>query len=214
MPAVSRFHQFLVAVTLGTVVLAAGGSALAAATTGKPLLSHFSPLSVKPLATLTIDGTNFTGVKTVKVDGVVAKFKVASKTKITAIVPSKAKSGKVIVTTAAGSVTSKATLKVLPAAPATATVIGNAAAGKALFIAHCSACHTLAAAGAEGTLGPILNGASLTEAVLIKAITDGGASVMSPAAAGEYSTTMTAYGGALSTVQIDDIAAFVYNATH
>ena len=91
---------------------------------------------------------------------------------------------------------------------------GTPVAGKALFVTDCSACHTLAAAGSQGTIGPNLNGTSLSEAVLIKAITDGGASVMSPAAAGEYSTTMTAYGGALSTVQIDDIAAFVYNATH
>ena len=52
---------------------------------------------------VTIRGTNFTGATAVKIGGVAASsFTVASPTKITATVAAKAKSGKVSVTTAAG----------------------------------------------------------------------------------------------------------------
>jgi mono/diheme cytochrome c family protein len=196
------------------VVTTAAGSATSTATlvvTPAPTISGFSPSSLKPLATLTINGKNFTSVKSVKINGKVASFKIASATKISATVPAAATSGKVIVTTAAGSATSGATLTIGVAGP---TLVGDATAGKALFVTSCSACHTLKAAGSEGTLGPNLNGTSLTEALLIEAITKGGASVMSPSAVGEYSTTMVAYGGVLSSADIDDLAAFVYNSTH
>ena len=47
------------------------------------------------------------------------------------------------------------------------------------------ACHTLKAAGAVGNIGPNLDktAKALTEATIIKAITNGGASVMTKAAA-------------------------------
>jgi mono/diheme cytochrome c family protein len=133
--------------------------------------------------------------------------------KVTVTVPSTAIGGKVVVTTAAGSATSSGTLTVITAASAP-TPVENVAAGKALFIADCSQCHTLAAARAHGNLGPNLNDISLTEAVLINAISNGGTTVMSASAAADYATTMTAFRGTLSTAQIADIAAFVYAATH
>jgi mono/diheme cytochrome c family protein len=43
-------------------------------------------------------------------------------------------------------------------APATAATAGNAAKGKAVFLASgCGSCHTLKAAGASGTIGPNLD---------------------------------------------------------
>jgi mono/diheme cytochrome c family protein len=79
---------------------------------------------------------------------------------------------------------------VLAATPAT----GNPKKGKAVFTStNCGACHTLKAAAALGNIGPNLDKAAahLTEATLVKAVTNGGATVM-----------------------IRDVAAFVYVSTH
>jgi len=207
-----RACKLVVAVVLAVTVTTTAGSAIAAATAAKPSISGFAPLSVKPLAPLTITGKNFTSVKAVTIGGKAVTFKVVSAMKVTATVPSSATSGKVVVTTAAGSATSSGTLTVVAPASA-ATLVGNAAAGRSLFIANCAECHALAAAGAHGTLGPNLNGTSLAEPVLISAIVNGGSTVMSASAAADYATTMVAFGHVLSTAQIDDIAAFVYGAT-
>jgi uncharacterized cupredoxin-like copper-binding protein len=118
-----------IAVAVVIAVMAFAGSALAAGIAAKPSIISFSPLSAKPLAMVTISGKNFTGTKTVRIDGLVAKFKLVSPTKLTATVPSKAKSGKIVVTTAAGSVTSRTTLKVVVAAKPVATT-DNVVAGK------------------------------------------------------------------------------------
>ena len=93
-------------------------------------------------------------------------------------------------------------------------LVGNPKAGKAVFISTCSACHTLKAAGALGQIGPNLDKVPLTQALLIKAITNGGASVMSKAAAAKYATHMTPYKGVLSPAQINNVSAFVYVSTH
>lgn len=82
---------------------------------------------------------------------------------------------------------------VVPAAFARPTmspmVMGNATTGKALFAANCATCHTLAAAKSKGTIGPNLNTLSLTEATIIKQITNGGKSLMGKAAA-KYAVSM------------------------
>ena len=101
-------------------------------------------------------------------------------------------------------------------AGATPKLIGNAKAGKASFSSTCSACHALKAAGAVGSIGPNLDKVApkLTEAVIIKAITNGGATVMTKAAAAKYTTMMVAYKGSLTPTVINNIAAFVYTSTH
>ncbi len=96
-----------------------------------------------------------------------------------------------------------------------AKIVGNPKAGKPLFVSTCGVCHTLKAAGTVGNVGPNLDKvAPLTEPVIMKAITYGGATVMSKAAAGRYTTRMFAYKGALTTDQINNIAAYVYTSTH
>ena len=57
-------------------------------------------------AKVTIAGANFVGATAVKFAGVKAAFKVVSGTKITATVPAKAITGKISITTAAGTSTS------------------------------------------------------------------------------------------------------------
>lgn len=93
-------------------------------------------------------------------------------------------------------------------------VVGNAKAGKPIFVQTCGVCHTLRAARSVGTIGPNLDKTALTEAVIIKAITNGGASVMPKAAAARYTTQMTAYKNVLTPTAIQNVAAFVYTSTH
>ena len=100
-----------------TGVAAAGAaafaaSALAAGHVAKPTIASFTPMTAKPAAAVTLTGTNLTGAKTVKVDGMAATFKVLSDKSITVTLPSKAKSGKIAVTTAGGTATSAASLKI------------------------------------------------------------------------------------------------------
>jgi mono/diheme cytochrome c family protein len=93
-------------------------------------------------------------------------------------------------------------------------VVGNAKAGKPLFQTTCGVCHQLKAAGSVANIGPDLNKLSLSEAVIVKAIANGGATVMGKAQAGKYTTQMIAYRNALTATQIQDIAAFVYTSMH
>ena len=98
---------------------------------------------------------------------------------------------------------------------ATPTLVGNSKAGKAVFVTTCGACHTLKAAGAVGNIGPNLDkvGPALTQALLIKAITNGGSSIMTKAAIAKYPTQMTPY-KYLGVKTIQNISRYVYESTH
>jgi mono/diheme cytochrome c family protein len=91
---------------------------------------------------------------------------------------------------------------------------GNPTAGKPLFVSTCGLCHRLRDARTAGTNGPDLDKVSLPQATIVKAITYGGASVMTKAQAARYPTQMLAYRNVLSKRQIADIAAYVFKATH
>jgi hypothetical protein len=78
----------------------------------KASISSFAPVRARAGAKVTIRGTGFTGATVVKIGGVKATFKVVSGTKITATVPATAKSGKISVTTAAGTSTSATSIKI------------------------------------------------------------------------------------------------------
>ena len=93
-------------------------------------------------------------------------------------------------------------------------VVGNPTAGKPLFVTRCGVCHVLKGAGTVGTIGGNLDKVNLTEATIIKAITNGGAGVMTKAALAKYPTQMTPFKGTLTPTQIQNIAAFEYIATH
>jgi hypothetical protein len=104
-----------------------GGSTMSAAsfmvTTGtahakplKPQISSFAPMRGKAGVHVTIRGANLGGAQWVKFGGVKATYTVPSTTKIVAIVPHQAHSGKITVRTASGLATSSARLNftVLP----------------------------------------------------------------------------------------------------
>jgi mono/diheme cytochrome c family protein len=74
---------------------------------------------------------------------------------------------------------------------------GDPAAGKTVFAsAGCSACHTLKAANATGTVGPNLDNAKPAEALVVDRVTNG-------------KGVMPSFKGKLSPQQIADVAAFV-----
>jgi mono/diheme cytochrome c family protein len=86
-----------------------------------------------------------------------------------------------------------------PAATSTPHGSGNAN-GASLFTQNCASCHTLAAAHAKGTVGPDLDQLKPSKAVVVRQVTNGGGG-------------MPAFGGRLSTEQIDAIAAYVAGAS-
>ncbi|MGN6798745.1 MAG: c-type cytochrome [Gaiellaceae bacterium] len=91
-----------------------------------------------------------------------------------------------------------------PSAPAPApSAKGDPAAGKAIFTGSsgCSGCHTLKDAGAHGNVGPNLDQLKPPEARIVTQVENGGGA-------------MPAFKDQLSAKQIQDVAAYVYTATH
>jgi mono/diheme cytochrome c family protein len=99
----------------------------------------------------------------------------------------------------------------LASSGATPKLVGTPAAGKPLFAAQgCGGCHTLKAAKTKGSVGPNLDGITLTEAQIISQITNGGSKFLTAAQKKLYSFPMTAYKGKLTKVQIQNLAAYVF----
>jgi cytochrome c oxidase subunit 1 len=105
---------------------------------------------------------------------------------------------------ASGSVRTVTVGTAATSAPATTTQPGLSAAataGKQVFAtAGCASCHTLAAAGAKGTVGPNLDQRKPTKALVVQRVTNG-------------KGAMPSFKGQLTARQIDDVAAFVFEST-
>jgi mono/diheme cytochrome c family protein len=110
-------------------------------------------------------------------------------------------------------------LVVLGAATASAAAFGaggpgNAARGKALFSRaglFCASCHTLKAAGSTGRDGPNLDKAHPSYARIVDFVTNGRPPTK------RWPTGSPGFGGPrheLTKAEIQDLAAFVYAATH
>ena len=78
---------------------------------------------------------------------------------------------------------------------------GSAKKGKPIFVANCVTCHVLKAANGRGTIGPNLDQKRPAYSKIVLRVTNG-------------KSPMIAYKGTLTKTQIQDVAAFVYNATH
>jgi mono/diheme cytochrome c family protein len=84
----------------------------------------------------------------------------------------------------------------------TATSKAAADPGEAIFTSvGCSSCHTLAAAGANGQVGPNLDSLKPIEPEVARQVTNGGGG-------------MPAFKGQLDVKQIQQVAAYVAGATH
>jgi hypothetical protein len=104
-----------------------------------PTITGFAPGSAAAGSSVTVDGTGFGNVTSVKVNGVAASFSVLSKVQLRLTVPASATSGTIAITTAGGTATSAGTLSVLPrvtgftpsaaAVGTTVTINGNAFGG-------------------------------------------------------------------------------------
>jgi mono/diheme cytochrome c family protein len=70
------------------------------------------------------------------------------------------------------------------------------AAGKAVFTSNCGGCHTLADAGTNGQVGPVLDKLKPSEATVRRQVTNGGGK-------------MPAFKDELSQEQIDQVATYV-----
>jgi len=77
---------------------------------------------------------------------------------------------------------------------------GDPVAGKTVFTANCGSCHTLADAGTSGTIGPNLDDSQPSSELVVDRVTNG-AGVMPP------------FADQLSEQQINDVAAYVVDAT-
>jgi cytochrome c oxidase subunit 1 len=88
-----------------------------------------------------------------------------------------------------------------PTAPAATTPAASAENGARVFAsAGCGACHTLAAAGATGTVGPTLDAAPIDAALVVNRVTNGRGA-------------MPAFSDRLSEQEIGDVAAYVAQAS-
>ena len=88
---------------------------LVGAASAAPTLTGFSPTSGPVGTSVTLTGTNFSGVTAVAFNGTAASYTVNSATQIVATVPTGATSGTIKVTTSGGSTTSSATYTVTAA---------------------------------------------------------------------------------------------------
>ena len=78
---------------------------------------------------------------------------------------------------------------------------GDAAAGKQVFLtAGCTSCHTLADAGAKGTVGPNLDDAKPSHDLVVERVTNG-------------KGAMPPFKDQLNETQIQNVAAYVVQAT-
>ena len=127
--------------TIGKLsVVTAGGTATSATSfMVVPTITGFAPGSASAGSPVTVDGTGFGTVISVKVNGTPAAFTRLSALQLRLTVPAAASSGAITATTAGGTATSPGTLSVLPrvtgftpaaaAVGATVTINGNAFGG-------------------------------------------------------------------------------------
>ncbi len=104
-----------VTTTLGT---AQSSSSFSVTGTGTaPTITSFSPASGNVGTTVTIHGTNFTGVNSVRFNGTAAAFTFVTNVKVTAVVPTGATTGRITLSTPAGTATSPTNFTITGTAP-------------------------------------------------------------------------------------------------
>jgi mono/diheme cytochrome c family protein len=101
-------------------------------------------------------------------------------------------------TTSSASTSSSPTTSSTTSASSSSTTAAGVSlkAGRTVFDSTCASCHTLAAAGSTGTVGPNLDQLKPSDALVVHQVTDGGGG-------------MPAFGSSLSKTQIQSVALFV-----
>jgi hypothetical protein len=98
--------------TAGGTATSSSSFTVTASTAKAPIISSFTPVSGRVGSSVAIAGANFTGATSVKFNGVSASFNVPSSTRISALVPTGATTGRITVTTPGGTGTSSGTFRV------------------------------------------------------------------------------------------------------
>jgi large repetitive protein len=106
-----------IAVTTPLGTAQSSGSFSVTGTGTAPTISSFDPASGNVGVSVTIHGTNFTGVNSVKFNGTPAAFTFVSSSKVKAVVPNGATTGKITLTTPSGTATSGTNFTVTGTAP-------------------------------------------------------------------------------------------------
>jgi mono/diheme cytochrome c family protein len=89
-----------------------------------------------------------------------------------------------------------------PKPPATEALVGDPVDGASVFkSAGCGGCHTMAAAGSTGNVGPNLDTIAPDQPAIVTQVTGGGG-------------FMPSFAASLTAQQINDVAAYVYQSTH
>lgn len=101
---------------------------------GQPSISNFSPTNGVAGTEVTINGAKFTGVQSVKFNGLDSDFTVNSSTRITAIVPAGATTGPIAVTTAGGTATGSRPFTILIVPGITSLTPSSGSAGTVVTI--------------------------------------------------------------------------------
>ncbi len=181
------------------IVTTPGGTATSATdftvtTSAMPTISSFSPASGPIGASVTINGSNFTGAMSVKFNGVSANFNVNSAgTKITTKVPSGATTGKISVTTPAGTATSAKDFVVTGAIPTiTSFTPTSGQSGTVVTITGTgfTGATSVKFGGVSATTFSVNSSTKITATVPVGAVT-GKISVTTPAGTGTSASTFT-----------------------
>jgi mono/diheme cytochrome c family protein len=120
---------------------------------------------------------------------------------------SQASSSTASTSTTSASATTSSTTTSTTSTSTTAPSGGSAAAGKTVFTSTCGSCHTLAAAGTHGAVGPNLDTAKPSEGCVVQQVTHGGA--VKPPCPAATGSIMPAFAQTLSTTQIQSVAKYV-----
>jgi len=177
-PAGATTGKITVTTLLGTATSAGNFNVL-------PKITSFTPTSAAVGATVTIEGTTFTGATSVKFNGVSGSFTVASASLITAVVPAGATSGKIELTTPAGTDTSSADFLVLPKITSFSPASGVAGAVVTIEGTTFDGATEVSFNGVSGSFA-VLSGTQLTATVPAGATT-GRIAVTTPAGTGTSS---------------------------
>ncbi|MBU5635303.1 IPT/TIG domain-containing protein [Geomonas sp. Red69] len=113
---------------------ATSSAAVLTVTYPAPAITGFTPASGSAGSTVTVNGTNFVGVNSVKFNGTSASFTQVSATQLSATVPQGATTGPVSVTTANGTATSSTSFTVLVSPTITGFTPGYGGVGTAVTV--------------------------------------------------------------------------------
>ncbi len=169
----------------------ASGCILAPA--ASPAISSFTPALGGAGTSVILDGSNFTGASAVKFNGVGASsFVINSPTRITAVVPASASTGKISVTTSGGTATSSSTFTFVPAPKLTSFSPSSGGVGTTVTMTGTNFIGTTSVKfnGTAASSFTVLNATSAT-AVVPSGATTGKIALATPGGSATSSTSFT-----------------------